>query len=109
MIFLGKIAYCLPICSNHVISISHVLKSSQDEFQRKIDECFDDLPGLVAIVDDVLIYGKTKAEHDAHLRVALERCREKGIKLNSERLAVGQTEVDYFGHNGRSKTTPQEG
>jgi hypothetical protein len=65
------------------------LKSSQDEFQHKIDECFDDLPGLVAIVDDVLIYGKTKAEHDANLRAALERCREKGIKLNSEKLAVG--------------------
>jgi hypothetical protein len=74
------------------------LKSSQDEFQRKIDEFFDDLPGLVPIVDDVLIYGKTKAEHDAHLRAALERCREKGIELNSEKLAVGKTAVDYFGH-----------
>ena len=74
------------------------LKSSQDEFQRKIDECFSDLPGTVAIVDDILVYGKTRQEHDSNLRTALQRARERGIKMNCDKLAVGQTEVEYFGH-----------
>ena len=74
------------------------LKSSQDEFQRKVDECYAGLQGVVAIVDDVLVYGKTRDEHDQNLRAALQRSREKGIKLNDEKLKVGQSEVEYFGH-----------
>ena len=44
------------------------LKSSQDEFQRKIDECFEGLPGVVALVDDVLVFGPSREEHDRNLR-----------------------------------------
>ena len=36
------------------------LKSSMDIFQSKMDECFEGLPGVVAIVDDILRYGKTR-------------------------------------------------
>jgi hypothetical protein len=35
------------------------LKSSQDIFQRKIDECYEGLEGVAALVDDVLVYGQT--------------------------------------------------
>lgn len=74
------------------------LKSSQDEFQRKIDECFEGLPGIVAIVDDILVYGRTRQEHDKNLRSVLERSIEKGIRLNEDKLEVGVTQVPYFGH-----------
>lgn len=33
------------------------LKSSQDEFQRKFKECYEDLDGVVALVDDLLVFG----------------------------------------------------
>ncbi|KAK7102005.1 hypothetical protein V1264_020299 [Littorina saxatilis] len=36
------------------------LVSSQDEFQRKVDETFENIPGLVGLVDDILIAGRTK-------------------------------------------------
>ena len=73
------------------------LKSAQDEFQRKIDYCYAGLRGVVAIVDDVLVYGKTRAEHDNNLKAALQHTREMGIKLNDEKLDVGQSQVEYFG------------
>ena len=41
------------------------LKSSMGIFQLKMDECFEGLPGVVAIVDDILCYGKTREEHDS--------------------------------------------
>ena len=64
------------------------LKSAQDEFQRKIDYCCVGLRGAVAIVNDVLVYGKTPAEHDYNLKAALQRTRQMGIKLNDEKLEV---------------------
>lgn len=74
------------------------IKCAQDEFQRKIDETFEDLPGVTALVDDILVYGTTRAEHDRNLQSVLLRSREAGIKLNADKLFVGLTEVPYFGH-----------
>ena len=74
------------------------LNCSQDLFQSKIDECYSGLEGATAIVDDILIYGSTREEHDRNLRKVLETSRKKGIKLNRDKLEVGVTEVTYFGH-----------
>lgn len=50
--------------------------SAQDEFQRRMDEAYEGLPGVAAIVDDIIVYGCTKEEHDANLRAMLERTRQ---------------------------------
>ena len=72
--------------------------SAQDEFQRKMDEVFEGLPGVTLLVDDVLISGRTRQEHDRNLQAALERSSTKNLKLNPDKLVVGATEVQYFGH-----------
>ena len=41
---------------------------------------------------------KAMADHDAKLRVLLQRCREKGIKLNKEKLKLRCKEVPFMGH-----------
>ena len=51
------------------------LKSSQDEFQRKIDESYEEVEGMIALVDDILLYGKSREEHDKNLKAVLERSR----------------------------------
>ena len=74
------------------------LNCSQDVFQRKIDETFEGMTGVTAIVDDILVFGKTRAEHDQNLRKVLARAHERGIKLNADKLKIGVTEVRYFGN-----------
>ncbi|KAK7089397.1 hypothetical protein V1264_024540 [Littorina saxatilis] len=74
------------------------LVSSQDEFQRKIDETFENIPGLVGLVDDILIAGRTKEEHDKTLKAALDRATEKHMKLNPDKLTICMQEIEYFGH-----------
>ncbi|XP_033759886.1 uncharacterized protein K02A2.6-like [Pecten maximus] len=49
------------------------IRSAQDEFQRVIDESFEGLRGVSTIVDDILVYGKTRHEHDSNLRAVLNR------------------------------------
>jgi transposase InsO family protein len=74
------------------------LVSAQDEFQRKMDEVFEGLPGVTPLVDDVIVSGRTKAEHDSNLRAALDRGHQKNLRFNPEKLEVGVQEVSYFGH-----------
>ncbi|MES9883587.1 MAG: RNase H-like domain-containing protein [Sedimenticola sp.] len=74
------------------------VKVAQDVFERKMDETFEGLNGVLAIVDDILVYGKNKEEHDRNLRNVMTRARESGIKLNADKCKIGMTEVPYFGH-----------
>ena len=74
------------------------LISAQDEFQRKVDETYEGLQGVTAIVDDILVYGKSKEEHDSNLRAMLQRSRERGVKLIPEKSTICAAEVSYFGH-----------
>ena len=74
------------------------LNCSQDDFQRKIDKTFEGMTGVTAIVDDILVFGKTRAEHDQNLRKVLTRAPEQGIKLNADNVKIGVTEVRYFGN-----------
>ena len=64
------------------------LNCSQDVFQRKIDETFEGMTGVTAIVDDILVFGKTRAENDQNLRKVLARAHERGIKLNADKLKI---------------------
>ncbi|KAK2724632.1 hypothetical protein QYM36_001203, partial [Artemia franciscana] len=48
------------------------LNSAQDDFQRKIEETFENL-NLGLIVDDIVIFGADDSEHDERLKAALER------------------------------------
>ena len=43
------------------------IKSAPEVFQHGISELFQDVEGVKAIVDDLLIWGKDDDEHDARL------------------------------------------
>lgn len=72
--------------------------SAQDEFQRRVDETYEGLRGVACIVDDIIVFGKTKQEHDTNLRAMLNRTRERGIRLNPDKCRFCVSEVSYFGH-----------
>ncbi|XP_060079959.1 uncharacterized protein K02A2.6-like [Ylistrum balloti] len=75
-----------------------VVKSAPEVFQRVITEMVSDLEGTEAIVDDILVWGTTKEEHDHRLQRVLERAREYNVKLGQDKCVIGQTEVTYVGH-----------
>lgn len=52
----------------------------------KVNELFEGLSGVTAIVEDILIFGRTREEHDHNLKNVLERAREKGIRFNPEKM-----------------------
>ena len=79
------------------------IKSAQEVFQKKFDEVCENLEGCFKIVDDVIISGKSKQEHDQNLMAFLQHCREKNIRINREKCVFFTTQVSYFGHIFTSK------
>ena len=74
------------------------LSVSAEIFQRKLMQNLSDLTGVVCIADDVVIHGRTQAEHDENLRQFLLRCRERNIQLNSSKLEMNTDCFTFMGH-----------
>ena len=72
--------------------------SAQEIFQRKAHETLEGLVGVEVLIDDILVYGATKQEHDKNLRALLQRCKDKNLKLNAEKMQISVDKVNYFGH-----------
>ena len=72
-------------------------------YQRAMTQIFGDLPGVEIVMDDILVHGCTREEHDTRLHAVLKRCRGVDLKLNTKKTTIGQTEVDYVGHRITSK------
>ena len=73
---------------------------AQDIFQKKVDETFGDLPGVIGIADDIIVYGykEDHSDHDAHLQAVMERARETGLCFNADKCKIRCTEIPFFGH-----------
>ena len=48
-------------------------------------------------MDDIVVWGTTKQEHDRRLLAVLETVRESGLKLNKSKCEFGVQELTYLG------------
>lgn len=65
------------------------------------DETYEGLEGVAGILDDIVVFGKTKEEHDHNLSAMLSRTRERGVRLYLDKCRICVTlhfvTVSYFG------------
>ena len=54
--------------------------------------------GVVCLIDELLVIGKDKAEHDTRLMWVLERLESVWVTLNREKCAFRQSAVKFLGH-----------
>ena len=66
------------------------MTSIAEHYNRRMDEAFQGMTGFRKVVDDVIIFSRTREEHIKHVRAFLTRCREKGISLNASKLQLAQ-------------------
>ena len=75
------------------------LKTTPATFQRTITKIFGEyiLAFMQVFLGDFVVYG-IGAEHLAHLRLCLERCRTSRLRLNPTKCAFGVTNGALLGH-----------
>ena len=53
---------------------------------------------VVVFIDDILIYSKSKEEHEEHLRIVLQRLRDHQLYAKFSKCAFWLEEVQFLGH-----------
>ena len=67
-------------------------------FQRVMESLMQGIPGVCVYTDDILVTGRSKAEHLDHLAEVLRRLTDAGMRLKKEKCHFLLPQVEYLGH-----------
>lgn len=66
-------------------------------FQRIMTEMLAGIEGVIVYIDDIVVAGKTKSEHDARLAEVMTVLQANNVLLNKDKCLFGETELDILG------------
>ena len=75
------------------------LRNAAQTFQRSMDRLVSDLDFAFVYLDDILVASVDLDQHLVHLRILLDRLRDNGFKINSDKCLFAQPTVPFLGHS----------
>ena len=85
--------------------------SSQDIFDKAMDDTIHGLSNVLHIRDDFVVYGENTAEHDKALESLLQRFKDTGLTLSHTKCKFRVKEIEFFGlkfSQGRVQPAPSQ-
>ncbi|CAD6200297.1 unnamed protein product [Caenorhabditis auriculariae] len=73
------------------------IKTAPAIFQKIMDKMIAGLTGVAVYLDDIIVVGRSKAEHRANVRKVFARIREYGFHLKLDKCSFEKSEIKYLG------------
>ena len=67
-------------------------------FQRTIESILQRIPGVLVYQDDILVTGKTNAEHETSLHTVLKHLEEHNLRVRLDKCKFFAPSITYLGH-----------
>ena len=74
------------------------INSEREHYQLQIHKFLQTTPGVVCLIDDIVVYWCTEDDHDSRLDIVLKKLSSAGITLNKEKYSFKQSEISFLGH-----------
>ena len=68
----------------------------QDVFQMWMDQITNGLPGIIAIHDDICVYGKDTTEHAKNLLQLMNTAQEQGLVSTAVNVLKGNLRLPFM-------------
>ncbi|XP_055589748.1 uncharacterized protein K02A2.6-like [Uranotaenia lowii] len=72
-------------------------------FQRVMTQIVNGIDGVIVYIDDIVVTGRTRQEHDTRLRQVLKVIRQNNALLNEKKCSFGVDEIDILGFKVNAK------
>ena len=69
------------------------LSSSSEYFQKRMTQLVESIEGVLCQTDDILVFGRTEAEHDERLHEVLTRLHEANLTINPSKSEFRKTSI----------------
>lgn len=73
------------------------LNAAPEIFQRVMDHMLRGLCGVIVFVDDIVVFGRTKREHDLNLAAVLNKLLANNATLNEQKCMYGVRKIEILG------------
>lgn len=74
------------------------IRSAPEYFHSVLTKAFECIDNILIYIDDILIFGKNKEEHDKARKEVFERARKIGLKFNKEKTKIYEKAKEIMGH-----------
>ena len=75
------------------------LSSGPATWQKVLTHTLEGVPNIFIYLDDILVFGKTKAEHDSIIKMVFDRLAANDMALSLNKCKFGQSTVEYLGYS----------
>ena len=72
-------------------------RNSSEDYQYSIQQALDGCRNVVNISDDIIVFGKSQAEHEVCLMAVMQRLKDKGLTINPDKCLFNAPEITFFG------------
>lgn len=95
-----KTAFVCPLGFWEFDRMPQGVTNAPSTFQRLMERCMGDLNRKepLVFIDDLIVFSDTLEQHESRLIQVLNRLKEYGLKLSSEKFKFFQNSVKYLGH-----------
>ncbi|XP_052561921.1 uncharacterized protein K02A2.6-like [Culex pipiens pallens] len=74
------------------------LSNAPDVFQEVMErKVLTDCEGVLNYLDDILVFGRSKEEHDKNLAAVMDRLKDHNVRINTSKCVFGRKEVKFLG------------
>lgn len=74
------------------------ISSDAEVFQNAIQQVLHGIPNVKNMSDNIIVFGKSRDEHNACLQAVFKRLREKNLTLKKDKCEYSKTKLDFFGY-----------
>ena len=89
--------FITPYARYRFLRLPFGINMAPEAFHRKVHCVFESIDGVDTMMDDIIVWGSTKEEHDNRLRQVLEKARSVNLKMNRNKCQFGVSELTYLG------------
>ena len=87
----------MPFGRYRYLCLPFGISSAPGVYYKTIHQLFEGIEGVSTIVDDLIVYGATKSDHDRSLVKTFGSARQPNLKLNKTKCEVGVKELIFIG------------
>lgn len=86
-----------PFGRYRFLRLPYGVKCAPEVFNERFRQIFD-LQNVAVYIDDIILWGKTKDEHDIILKKVLDIARQNNVKFNLTKCKFGVSQIMFMGH-----------
>lgn len=68
-------------------------------FQKIMERVLAGCEGCLNYIDDIIVFGSTKEQHDKRVRKVQDRLTASNVTLNKQKCVIGVKEIEFLGHH----------